>query len=118
MIEIHLGMKPIDGVDISNKVTAIKINKVAPEVPTIELKLMPDELKITGDATLIRDKGLKEYDTEELRKELDRRISPPLSLNRNIEGYISPCQKLNTSCVEFAVPATNEPSPGKPPRQY
>jgi len=84
MIEIHLGMKPkdnkilVDGVDISNKVTAIKINKVAPEVPTIELKLMPDELKITGDATLIRDKGLKEYDTEELRKELRRRTPLPM----------------------------------------
>ena len=123
MIEIHLGMHPkdskiiVDGTDIANKVTGIKVEQTASTIATIELQVR-DEVKITGDATLIRDKGLREYDTEELRKELDRRISPPLSLNRNIEGYISPCQKLNTSCVEFAVPATNEPSPGKPPRQY
>lgn len=124
MVEIHLGIRhednkvTVDGKDITNQITGIKIEKTASTIPIIELKLASDKVKITGDATLIRDKGLREYDTEELRKELNRRISPPLSLNRNIEGYISPCQKLNTSCVGFAVPATDESSPGKPPRQY
>ncbi len=132
MIEIHLGMHPkdnkivVDGVDISNRVTAIKVSKTAPELPTVELKLMPDKVKITGDAKLIRDKGLKEYDTEELRKELDKRdgiLNKDGVLSEDTKNFVNKIcsgynKIMNTSCVGFAVPATDEPNPGKPPRQY
>lgn len=83
MIEIHLGIHPkdnkiiVDGTDIANKVTGIKVEQTASTIATIELQVR-DEVKITGDATLIRDKGLKEYDTEELRKELRRRTPLPM----------------------------------------
>ena len=132
MIEIHLGIGHkgnkivVDGKDISNQVTGIKIEKTASTIPVVELELIPSKVKITGDATLIRDKGLKEYDTEELRKELDKRdgiLNKDGVLSEDTKNFVNKIcsgynKIMNTSCAGFAVPATNETSPGKPPRQY
>jgi hypothetical protein len=79
MIEINLGFNPcenkviIDGVDISNKLLGIKIEKTGSTIPVLELQLA-DEIKVTGNnMMIIRDKGLDEYTQEELLYEVAKR---------------------------------------------
>lgn len=80
MVEIHLGLHPkdsriiIDGHDMTNRITGIKINQTARTLSTVELQLVSDEIKITGDAILLRDKELGFYSDEELKEELAKRL--------------------------------------------
>lgn len=79
MVEIHLGIRRednkviVDGKDITDYLTKIKVEKTPSTIPVVELELKPNKVKVTGDVYFIRDKGLKEYDNEELTNELIRR---------------------------------------------
>lgn len=79
MVEIHLGISRndnkviVDGKDITGYLTKIKVEKTPSTIPIIELGLISDKVKITGEASLVRDKGLNEYTKEELINELERR---------------------------------------------
>ncbi|UZQ49850.1 hypothetical protein [Clostridium kluyveri] len=104
MVEIHLGITCednkviVDGKDITGYLTKIKVGKTPSTIPIIELGLISDKVKITGEATLVRDKRLDEYTKEELVSELERRKQ--VIINDNLVLTDSGVDKIAEKLVE------------------
>lgn len=104
MVEIHLGISHeenkviVDGKDITGYLTKVKLEKTPSTIPVIELGLISDKVKITGEATLVRDKRLDEYTKEELINELVKRKQ--ISINDNLVVMDSDVDKIAEKLVQ------------------
>jgi hypothetical protein len=88
MVEIFLSTKPqenkviIEGTDVTNRLYSVKVENIAAKAPTVELKFLPDKIKITGDAAIIRDKDIEDFTNDELQNEVLKRRK--VIVNNNI----------------------------------
>lgn len=74
----------IGDLDISDRVKGIKIIGGAGIIPSIELKLIPEEVDITMDEVpILQEKNIKDFSLEEITKEVAIRMCEQLVKNSN-----------------------------------
>lgn len=81
-IDVQLGVGPgegkvtIDGVDVSNRLKEISINKSASTIPEVILKFSQDECNVNIDSKFITiDRGLDKYSIDELTEEICKKLT-------------------------------------------